>query len=107
MLDNIKKFLQARHIIDLQEHHTSYTDGDTRYLRELTKRELKMVHLFEERMVKDIKFEKHVLSQIMVDRDIKMLTEFPDDLEIGGDMTARYNAIVGLMERYLNDKYKS
>lgn len=106
MLDNIKNFLQARHIIDIQDY-TSWHDGETKYLRELTKRELKMVHLFEERMVKDIKFEKHVLNKIMVDRDIKMLTEFPDDGEIGGDMTARYNAIVGLMERYLNDKYKS
>jgi hypothetical protein len=36
-----------------------------------------------------------------------MLTEFPDDGEIGGDMTARYDAIVRMMERYLNDKYKS
>ena len=106
MLDNIKKFLQARDIIDVEDY-TSYNDGDTRYLRELTKRELKMVHLFEEKMVKDSKFEKHVLSQIMVDRDIKYLTEFPDDGEIGGDMTARYDAIVRMMERYLNDKYKS
>ena len=107
IFENVNLFLISRNIIDL-ERLPPYD----KFLGELLKWDMKLVTAFEEKMKTDKKFEKHVLSKLMVDKDIKTLEKFPDDFGtyqggIGGDLEKRYNAIVRMMECYLGKKYAS
>ena len=72
MLENFKKFLQFREIINMDEE-ISKEHQETRYLRELIKRELKLVHLFEKKMTEDkITIEKLMKLENII-RDISKI----------------------------------
>lgn len=107
IFENVNLFLIRRNIIDL-ERHPPYD----KFLGQLLQWDMKLVTAFEEKMNTDKKFERHVLSKLMAEKDIKILENFPDDPgtyqgDIGGDMEKRYYAIVRIMEGYIGKKYTS
>jgi len=107
IFENVNLFLIRRNIIDL-ERHPPYD----KFLGQLLQWDMKLVTAFEEKMKADKKFEKHVLSKLMAEKDIEILENFPDDFgtyqgDLGGDMEKRYDEIVKIMEGYLGKKYAS
>ena len=105
MLTNLKLFLESRNLID--EEHDSMT-----ILSHMTNHDLKLMHLFEERMSKDMKFKRYVLTPMEVDRNLFTLTQVPKKMPIGKvrvlldnhEENELYNVTIEIMNKYLNKK---
>lgn len=105
MLTNFKMFLESRKLINEELDSMAI-------LSHMTNHHLKLMHLFEKKMSKDIRFKKRVLSPMEVDRNLFTLTQVPKKMPnrpvrvLGDehDENELYNVTIEIMNKYLNKK---
>lgn len=87
MLTETKIFLISRELLDENE-------SSTQYLSHMANNDLKLMHMFEEKMTSDKKFKEHVLCKKEIIKNMFILNKLKDEND-------KYNAIIKIMNKYL------
>lgn len=90
-LTETKIFLISRELLTENELHE--TAGG--YLAHMANNDLKLMHMFEEKMSNDQKFREHVLNKKEIIKNMLILNNLKDEND-------KYNAIIKIMNKYLH-----